>query len=127
MRSAKAQVFNNRLDACVTSFFLALVAGIFLLSLREWILLLARKKLAVLRETEPTWLPDYAIVEGKPSNIFSYFALFFALAKELSGQADIERATATQCACALHPEKPSEGQLYVATTEARYKSVRRCC
>ncbi len=54
----RKQVFNLRLDAAVTTFFLTLVAGIFLISVREWILLLARKKLAVLRETEPTWLPD---------------------------------------------------------------------
>ncbi|HTD66169.1 MAG TPA: carbon starvation CstA family protein, partial [Candidatus Limnocylindria bacterium] len=50
------QKFNLTLDAFVTAFFLALVAAIFLISLREWILLLARKKLAVLHETEPTWL-----------------------------------------------------------------------
>ena len=50
--------FNNVLDAVVAGAFLALVTGIVLLSVREWILLLANRKLAVLRETEPVWLPD---------------------------------------------------------------------
>ena len=47
--------FNNRLDAAVAGGFLLLVAAIVLLSVREWILLLARRKPAVLRETEPGW------------------------------------------------------------------------
>ena len=44
MRSNRTQSFNNRLDAYVTGFFLSLVAGIFLISLREWILIAARQK-----------------------------------------------------------------------------------
>jgi hypothetical protein len=91
-------------------------------------MLVARKRAATLHESPATWLPDYAIVEGKPSNALSYLALFFALAKELTGQADVERAQATQCACTVHEhEKKTEAQLYVDTTEARYKSIRRCC
>jgi carbon starvation protein len=142
VRSAKAQVFNNRLDAVVTTFFLVLVAGIFLISLREWILLLARKRLATLHEDEPVWLPDYAIAEGKPLRLFSLVALAFALAKELSGEAALDRAqqTANLCACGLpaHPKidllgaessspAPTKEQLYVRTVERRYEGVNRCC
>ena len=58
--------FNNLLDAAVAGIFLALVTAIVLLSLREWILLLSRRKPAVLHETEPVWLPDYAVTEGRP-------------------------------------------------------------
>ena len=46
--------------------FLVLVTAIILLSLREWILLLSRRKPAVLHETEPVWLPDYAVKEAGP-------------------------------------------------------------
>jgi hypothetical protein len=38
------QSINLKLDAAVTAFFLSLVIGIFLISVREWILLLAREE-----------------------------------------------------------------------------------
>ncbi|MBI3418352.1 MAG: carbon starvation protein A [Verrucomicrobia bacterium] len=146
-RKCDRQMFNLRLDAAVTAFFLALVAGIVLLSLREWILLLARRKLAVLRETAPTWLPDYAVTESKPLNVFSMIALALALAKELSGEAAMERArvASNACLCAakcvnqdpiridllgggrIKPECSSDAELYVRVSEARFDGIRRCC
>src|SRR6185503_4906573 len=57
---------NNRLAAGVAGAFLVLVSLILLLSVREWVLLLARKRLARLSETSPAWLPEYAVAEGKP-------------------------------------------------------------
>src|SRR5208283_4487488 len=76
--------FNNLLDAAVAGIFLTLVVAIVLLSLREWFLLLSRRKPAVLHEKEPVWLPDYAIVEGgrKFSGAAGTAALALALAKE---------------------------------------------
>jgi carbon starvation protein len=136
------QSFNLKLDAFVTGFFLVLVAAIFLISLREWILLLARKRLATLREAEPVWLPDYAIAEGKPLRLFSLFALAFALAKELTGEAALDRAgqAANICACGLPAHQkvnllgqersspaPTREELYVQTVERRYEGVNRCC
>ena len=96
--------FNNLLDAAVAGAFLALVSLILLVSLREWALLLARKRIAQLHETPPVWLPDYAVVEGKPFKIFSLFALLLALARELSGEAQIERArqNLVTCDCPKH-------------------------
>ncbi len=67
LRSNHALEFNNRLDAIVAGTFLVLVTGIILLSVREWILLLSRRKPAVLHETEPVWLPDYALKETGPN------------------------------------------------------------
>ncbi len=122
--------FNNQLDAVVAGSFMALLVVILLLSVREWVLLLAKKKLAGLRETPPTWLPDYAVVEAKPLHLFSFIALAFALAKELSGEADFERAQqlATRCECSGHQSgKPDQGRLFAAVTNERYRSVRRCC
>ncbi len=49
--------FNALLDAVVTALLLVMILSIVLLSVREWILLLARRKLATLSETEPMWLP----------------------------------------------------------------------
>lgn len=120
----KVLIFNNRLDAVVAATFLFSIALIFLMSLREWILLLARKKAADLRETPPTWLPDYAIAESKPLNAMALIALTFALFKELSGEADLERAHAQACA---QEHQHDAAQIYVQTTEQRFNGVKRCC
>jgi carbon starvation protein len=137
VRAAIRQANNLRLDALVTAFFLVLVAGIVLLSLREWILLLARKKLAELRETAPTWLPDYAVTEGSAGKTLGLFALLFALAKHLSGEDAIERAQrqASHCPCATagvsllgrDNTKPSPAAAYVETAERRFNGPNRCC
>jgi carbon starvation protein len=137
LRTNRMQRFNNLLDAVVAGVFLALVASIVFLSAREWILLLARRKLARLRESEPRWLPEYAIVEGKPLQLAGMLALGFALAKELSGEAHLERAqVANLCKCSDIDHGLSEGksqrpkngeQLYLQVTEERFKGVQRCC
>jgi carbon starvation protein len=125
------QVFNLRLDAAVTAFFLALVAAIFLISLREWMLLLGRRKLADLRETAPTWLPDYAVAEGRPLQMLGLFALGLALLREISGEAQFDRARAQASACACHEEHgapiASDGEVYERTLEHRYRGITRCC
>jgi carbon starvation protein len=120
--------FNNLLDAAVAGIFLALVTAIVLLSLREWFLLLSRRKPAVLHETEPVWLPDYAVVEGgrKFSGVAGTAALALALAKEWSGESHLERAhQQAQAVCECHPATAQ--QIYVAATEQRFQGVRRCC
>ena len=131
-------VFNAWLDAGVTAFFLALVAAIFLISLREWLLLLARKKLAELRETPPTWLPDYAVAEAKPLATASLITLGCALLRELSGEAKVDRLQ-QQCACAgpsrlrLNVDDTStkpcltREQAYVRAAEERFEGINRCC
>jgi carbon starvation protein len=121
--------FNNLLDATVAGIFLALVIAIVLLSLREWFLLLSRRKPAVLHETEPVWLPDYAVLEGghKFSGAAGTAALALALAKEWSGESHLERAQQqqTQAVCKCH--RANAQQVYVEVTEQRFNGVRRCC
>ncbi len=137
--------FNNLLDAAVAGTFIALVVLIVLMSVREWTLLLARKRLATLCETEPVWLPDYAVAEGKPLAVLSLFALGLALAKELSGEAALARAQRTACVCAqpqhacavvkvdllgersAAEEREKQQRLYVAETERRFNGINRCC
>jgi carbon starvation protein len=121
LRTNRVLQFNNRLDTLVTAVFLALVAAVALLSVREWILLLARRKLAVLRESEPTWLPEYVVAESRPLQVGSLLALGLALIKELSGQSHLERAQSNAC----HHEKPAE--VYCDATEHRFNGIRRCC
>jgi carbon starvation protein len=131
--------FNNVLDACVAGFFMLMVAAMVLLSAREWVLLMTRRKRATLRETEPVWLPDYALAEGRPLNVVGLVAVGCALAKELSGEAHLERAQATAAVCHCMSGKldlpgdgsavaiKAPGQLYVEMTEKRFDGVNRCC
>ncbi len=139
-RRLKTLMGNNVLDALVAAIFLVLILVIVVLSIREWILLLARRKLAVLHESEPVWLPDYALAEARPLRVASLLALGFALAKELSGEAQMERARQeTLCECAQvghghtpalnngNPVRKTEGQIYAEVTERRFTGVRQCC
>jgi carbon starvation protein len=114
--------FNNLLDAVVTFTFLVLVFIIVVISVREWLLLLGRRKLAELRESDPVWLPDYAVAEGRPVKLLGLLALSLALAKELSGEAQFERARQQACICVKHDAK-----IYTKVTEERFNGVRRCC
>jgi carbon starvation protein len=125
-RANRMQHFNNVLDAVVAAAFIVLVTAIALLSAREWLLLLARRRLAVLRESEPVWLPDYAIAEVKPLHVASLLALAFALAKELSGEAHLERAQQVSMSDLSDPSAKRH-QLYLEATEHRFNGIRRCC
>jgi len=133
--------FNNLLDAAVAAGFLVLVSAIVLLSGREWILLLGRRKPAVLCETTPVWLPDYAVVEAqRPMHLAGLAALAFALTKELSGEAEMERArhaaAVSECSeggrCFLASRQGTHAgnvsaQAYVEVAEKRFKGVKQCC
>jgi carbon starvation protein len=136
LRTNRVLRFNNILDAVVAAIFLVLVGSIVLLSVREWILLLGRRKLAALRESEPVWLPDYAVAEAKPLHLAGLLALGVALAKELSGEAQLARAEQASRLCNCeHAEQggsvtehgKTNQQLYVEVTEQRFNGVTRCC
>lgn len=133
LRANRVLRFNNILDAIVAAVFLTLVAAITVLSLREWALLLSRRKPAVLHESPPTWLPEYVVQEGKPLRVAGALGLTLALARELSGEARVERAStdghACDCRASLdsQPSRARQQQLYVQTTEERFNGVRRCC
>ncbi|MGA2658043.1 MAG: carbon starvation CstA family protein [Verrucomicrobiota bacterium] len=132
--------FNNLLDAVVAGVFLVLVSAIVLLSVREWLLLLGRRKEAALRESQPVWLPGYAVAEGRPARVLVLLALGVGLARELSGQAQIDRvqqaAALGQCGHTDQGHTAAKDQIltrktqervYLEMTEQRFKGVRRCC
>ena len=131
--------FNNILDAVVAGLFLSLISIIVLLSLREWWLLLAGRKPATLRETKPVWLPNYAVAEARPTNLASLAVVGFALIKELSGEAQLERARQAACSqiAQSHEKAPAtdakpvtpklDQRLYLEVTDKRFSGVRRCC
>ena len=107
-----------------TAVFLLLVSAIFLMSLREWILLLARKKAADLRETPPTWLPDYALAQAKPLSGDGVAGAGVCVGQGTFRRSGYgSRAAAHTCACA----QKSDVKIYNEVTEERFKGVRRCC
>ena len=138
LRLNRVKRFNNTVDAAATALFMLLVAVIVVLSVREWVLLLRQRKPAVLSETEPVWLPAYALTESRALHLAGAGALALALAKELSGEADLERTRQSALACesieakcpghanSLQPGK-TEAQIYLEFSEKRFRGVRRCC
>jgi carbon starvation protein len=133
LRENRTQRFNNLLDAGVAAGFLALVGAIIILSVREWLLLLGGRKLAQLRETEPVWLPDHAVAESRPVAIGGVVALGLALARELSGEAQLARAQQQAASAACHEvadgscQAPAAQHVYLQETQRRFNGVRRCC
>ena len=125
------QVFNLRLDAVVAISFLVLVSIVVMLSIWEWVSLLSRRKPAILRETEPVWLPDYAVAEGgrNAGGAAGAAALTLALAKELSGEAHFARAQQQIAHCECSPDcgANTDQKVYMDVTERRFNGVRRCC
>ena len=131
--------FNNLLDAVVAAFFMGMVVVIVIISVREWLWLLTGKRVTKLHESEAVWLPEYAVAESKPVNVLGVVALSCALARELSGEAHLERAQqlALDCSCAdgkvdllggknAKCAKTRE-EIYVEMTEQRFNGVNRCC
>jgi carbon starvation protein len=140
LRKNRVLRFNNELDAVVAGAFLVLVSAIVALSVREWALLLGRRKPAVLCETEPVWLPDYAVAESRPLRVAGVAALAFALAKELSGEAEMDRARQATTLCECEHDKAgcaaeltasqarqADARVYLTMAERRFKGVKRCC
>ena len=135
VRDNRTLHFNNQLDAAVTGIFLALATTIVFLSVREWVLLLRGRRSPTLCETEPLWLPDYAVKEAGQNlrPLAGTVALTLLLAKELSGEASIERSRQAEKVCNCEAGTPpkagmkSDEQLYLEMTEQRFNGVRRCC
>ena len=119
---------------------LSLTVAIVCVSARQWWLLLTRRREALLIETEPVWLPAAASVQSGRMPVAGLVPLVFALLKELSMEASIERAhqSKTLCQCnqsgtgvqeaALGCGFPkTKTEIYLEVTEHRFKGVRRCC
>ncbi len=116
----------NRIDAAVTTTFLAFVALIFGLSMREWMRLLSGLRASNLSETEPVWLPAEQ-ASANPTAAMGAIALGALLLKELSGESAIERERAAQaCECAKDPTK-ARRNVFLSATERQFRSPNRCC
>jgi carbon starvation protein len=134
--------FNNLLDATVAALFMALVGTMVAISLTEWLLLLARKRLVVLYESKPVWLPESVRGEGAPANLAGAVLIAVALLRHLSGESELDRNLARTASYAeparqggsslvvhLLPRSQRERRkaVYLAQTEQRFKHPQRCC
>jgi carbon starvation protein len=133
--------FNNRFDLVITGLFLAFAGTMVLVSAWEWLRLLLGSKLAELRETEPVWLPDRAVKEGRPGAALGLAALAFALLKEWSGETAVDRAQANACVCVTpvaqvlinlpavrdDVDRAQRRHAYVTAAEQRFDGINRCC
>ena len=112
---------------------MTLVIAIVFLSIYEWLALLLKRREPKLSETDPVWLPDYAVDEGKPVQWWNIFALGFLLLKELSGEAAVDRAQACTprkvdlLGGSTAMDKEQRGKAYVAAAEKRFDGPNRCC
>jgi carbon starvation protein len=124
LRGNRARHFNNLLDAWVAGVFMLMVLAVLGFSVVEWCLLLASRKPPQLRESEPVWLPDYAAAETRPGGAMGAVLLGCALAKELSGESQLERVReqAMTCEC-----KSDDAKIYLKVTKEKFNGVRRCC
>jgi carbon starvation protein len=95
LAATQSLIFNARLDAVVAGLFLLLVVAIFAVSLREWVLVLLRRKPARLHETPPVWLPKTVIDSENQRRwwqLGTAVILVGSLLRELSGEAAAERS-----------------------------------
>jgi carbon starvation protein len=129
LRANKGLIFNQYLDAVVAGAFLVLVGLVFVICLWEWSRLLARRRAPDLKESPTVLLPEYAVIEGqgRPLGAVGVATLGFALLKELSGEADTERRAKQEATLCCQEHQRSADQVYLASLDARYKSIRRCC
>lgn len=138
LKDARVVRFNNRVDTVVTAAFLTLVVTIVLMSVREWWLLVKHHRPPVLRETEPVWLSDAALIEPRSPSVLGVVALGCSLAKELSGEAAIDRAQTRLVSCcpeskdaACQPDssqgESTRSQAYRQALEEKYRKINRCC
>ncbi len=141
LQANRVMAWNNRVDAVVTGFFLVMAALVVSLSVREWILLLARRRPATLSETAPVWLPDYAVREAGASlgTVAGAMAVGGALLRDLGGESHFERErlAALQVArvsgreagaCpASGPPAGEAGRLWGRSLENRFRGRPTCC
>jgi carbon starvation protein len=121
LAATRSLIFNNQLDAVVALIFLSLIVAIMIVSVREWWMVLTKRKPAILHE-EPAQFLLATVIESEHRRRFwgvgRFFFLFGSLAKELSGEAASERT-----------HKPPL-DAYADTLQQKYdnpKSPSRCC
>jgi len=127
IRAAQRLRLNMRVDVAVTAFFLALVAVLLGISIREAILLISGRKLSVLSEDEPVWL-EQADAQRPGVPVAGIVGLGLTLIQELSGQAAVERERVVQQArCECPPKTNPRANAFLLSTKRRFEGVNRCC
>jgi carbon starvation protein len=116
--ATEALIFNNSLDATAAGIFLVLVIAILVVSIREWVLILSGRKVPVLHETEPVWLPTPVTPAEVPRpwwRLGTTVVVLGTLARELSGEA-----------AAARTNLPAD-QALTEVLAHRYSDTNHCC
>ena len=137
LKNARTLYFNNRVDIVITAVFLILVTVVMILAVLEWCRLLRGRSAAKMHETEVLWLPDSPNRGGSPAALAGIVAIGCGLAKELSGEAAVERAEAANLpVLRCDPvQNSSDAQhaadcrrrAYLVVLEDKYSKINRCC
>jgi carbon starvation protein len=134
LKNERTRLFNNRVDAWVTGFFLVMVVVIVSLSIRHWLRLISGKVEPRLSETEPVWLPASEVAGAPPLGAMGAVTIGLTMLKEVSGQGAMEReavliAEAEAKACECETPAPAKGRrnVYLSVTDRQFRSPNRCC
>ncbi|MBI1840649.1 MAG: carbon starvation protein A [Verrucomicrobia bacterium] len=137
LKNARTLLFNSRVDIVITGAFLILVVIVMFLAVLEWSRLLRGRRPPAMRETEVLWLPNAPPLDGRPAAIAGLVAIGCGLARELSGEAAVDRAEAAnvpvlECRPAgLSGEKEHaidcRRRAYLIVLEEKYSKINRCC
>ncbi len=126
-------IFNLHVDAAVAGFFLILVAAIVMVSVRQWVNVLARKGNQPLSETPPVWLANADLVEPEQRGLLRRIqgALLVVLGlTPATGRASTAACNAAGQRCALQRLEPSArsdlGRDWAARETDRFTRP-RCC
>lgn len=133
---------NNLINLVVTAVFLTLAALVTAIAAYEWFRLLRGLRPPDLRETDPVWRPLDPTIPGR-LNPLGAMAVSIALARNLTDQEAIDRATLRQLSTAPDPCGPrvlidlpevrdavadaARAQAYVDTADKRFDGIQRCC
>ncbi len=133
---------NNLIDFIVTGVFLTLAALVAAIAAFEWFRLLRGSRPPDLRESDPVWRPLDPAIPGR-LNPLGAMAVSVALARNLTDQDAIDRATLRQLSTAPDPCGPrilidlpevrdavtdaARAQAYIDTTGKRFDGIQRCC
>jgi carbon starvation protein len=137
IEATQRMIFNAHLNAVVTSVFLVLVGLIIATSVWRWYCLWTGRHALDLKETEPVWLPEQDVADerkGFAAWIFGCALLGFGLVRQLSGQAQTDRAIEQAAAASSSPCCGSEreknarelGRVWAESEERRFQNP-RCC
>jgi len=127
-------IFNLRVDAIVAGFFLLLITAIVVVSISQWVKVLAKREPSSLSETPPVWLSNTELAEPDQRGLLRRIqaALLVILGllpahgkRTLSAYGHVQQGPSI-ASPATPLSRHEQGQLWAARETERFKRP-RCC